>query len=126
MAESAQLIAVVDDDPAVLRALKRLLKAWSYRAETYESAHEFLRSLQDGRPDCLIVDLHMPDMTGLELQQYLMSARIDIPMIAITAHEEDGLLERCRSAGATTLLTKPLQDALLREAINRANRPRRS
>src|SRR5215475_14127845 len=108
MAECARLIAVVDDDPSVLRALKRLLSAWSYRTETYESAQAFLATLDNGRPDCLIVDLHMPDMTGLELQRHLMRSRIDIRTIVITAHDEEGIRERCRSAGAKALLKKPV------------------
>lgn len=121
MAERGRLIAVVDDDPSVLRALKRLLSAWSYRAETYESARAFLNALGDGRPDCLIVDLHMPDMTGLELQRHLVRAQIDIPIIVITAHDEEGMRERCRSAGAKALLTKPLQERTLLDAIARAS-----
>ncbi|MGH6742783.1 MAG: response regulator transcription factor [Bradyrhizobium sp.] len=121
MAEHGRLIAVVDDDPSVLRALKRLLSAWSYRAETYESARAFLDTLGDGRPDCLIVDLHMPDMTGLELQRHLTRAQIDIPIIVITAHDEEGVRERCRSAGAKALLTKPLQERTLLDAIAKAS-----
>jgi FixJ family two-component response regulator len=120
MAETSRLIAVVDDDPSVLRALKRLLSACSYRAETYESARAFLDALGGGRPDCLIVDLHMPDMTGLELQRYLTRSQIDIPTIVITAHDEEGVRERCQSAGARALLTKPLQDQTLLDAIAKA------
>jgi len=121
MAEPGRLIAVVDDDPSVLRALKRLLSAWSYRAETYDSARAFLDALGDIRPDCLIVDLHMPEMTGLELQRHLTRSQIDIPTIVITAHDEDGVRERCKSAGAATLLTKPLQDRTLLDAIAKAS-----
>ena len=121
MAECGRLIAVVDDDPSVLRALKRLLSAWSYRAETYESARAFLDALGDSRPDCLIVDLHMPDMTGLELQRHLARLQIHIPTIVITAHDEDSARERCKSAGARALLTKPLQDQTLLDAIAAAS-----
>jgi FixJ family two-component response regulator len=117
MAECVRLIAVVDDDPAVLRGLKRLLTAWSYRAETYESAREFLATLGDHRPDCLIVDLHMPDVTGLELQQLLAQSQIDIPTIFITAHDDEDVRERCKSAGAKALLAKPLHDQTLMDAI---------
>jgi FixJ family two-component response regulator len=121
MAESARLIAVVDDDPSVLRALKRLLSAWSYRAETYESAREFLAALANERPDCLILDLHMPDMTGLELQRALTRSHIEIPTIVITAHDEEGMRERCRSAGARAVLIKPLQEQFLLDAIAEAS-----
>ncbi len=121
MAECSRRIAIVDDDPSVLRALKRLLSAWSYRAETYELARAFLDALDDGRPDCLIVDLHMPDMTGLELQRHLARSQIDIPTIVITAYDEGGARERCKSAGASALLTKPLQDRTLLDAIAAAS-----
>lgn len=119
-----QFIAIIDDDPAVLKALKRLLCARSYQAETYESAKTFLASLPNSLPECLIVDLQMPDMTGLELQKHLLRSGIQIPVIIITAHDEAGTRERCKSAGAVTLLSKPLQESVLLAAIDDAtNRP---
>jgi FixJ family two-component response regulator len=120
MAKSAQMIAIVDDDPSVLRALKRLLNARSLHAETYESAHQFLASLPQGLPECLVVDLQMPEMTGLELQHHLMRSGIRIPTIVITAHDETGARERCESAGAIAFLAKPLQDTSLLAAIDAA------
>jgi FixJ family two-component response regulator len=124
MAEG-QFIAIIDDDPAVLKALKRLLCARSYQAETYDSAETFLASLPDSLPACLIVDLQMPVMTGLELQKHLRRSGIEIPVIIITAHDEAGTRERCRSAGAVTLLLKPLQESVLLAAIDDATtRPR--
>jgi FixJ family two-component response regulator len=120
-----QFIAIIDDDPAVLKALKRLLSARSYQAETYESAEAFLASLPKSLPECLIVDLQMPDMTGLELQKHLLRSGIQIPVIIITAHDEAGARERCKSAGAVTLLSKPLQESVLLAAIDDATtRPR--
>jgi FixJ family two-component response regulator len=124
MAHAGQTIAIVDDDPAVLRALKRLLHARSYRAETYESARQFLASLPEGLPECLIVDLQMPEMTGLELQKHLAQSGIAIPTIVITAHDETGARERCRSAGAIAFLLKPLHDTALIAAIDDARRSR--
>ncbi len=76
----------MDDDPAVLKALSRLLRSRSFRARTYGSGQEFLASLQTDVPECLIVDLQMPDMNGVELQQHLVSNGINIPTILITAH----------------------------------------
>jgi FixJ family two-component response regulator len=114
------MIAIVDDDPSVLKALGRLLGARSLRAKTYISAQEFLASLPDDMPDCLIVDLHMPEMTGLELQNHLARRGIRIPTIVITAHNEGGEKERCKSAGAVAFLAKPLQDTVLLAAIEQA------
>ena len=85
MVERSSWIAVVDDDPAVLRALSRLLRSHAFRARSFGS-EEFLAALPDGLPICLIVDLQMPEMNGLELQQHLVSNGIEIPTILISAH----------------------------------------
>jgi FixJ family two-component response regulator len=120
MAQASPWIAIVDDDPSVLRALARLLRARAIEAKTYTSAREFLTALPDGLPECLIVDLQMPDITGLELQRYLTRKGILIPTIVITAHNEAGARERCESAGAAAFLSKPLQDRSLLAAIDNA------
>jgi len=116
MIEFALRIAVVDDEPSVLKALKRLLQTRSFRVKTFESARRFLAALPDSLPDCLIVDLQMPEMDGVELLQRL--AGMGIPMIVITAHGEFGVRERCESAGAMAFLLKPLQDTTLFAAID--------
>jgi FixJ family two-component response regulator len=113
-------IAVVDDDAAVRKALARLLAANAFHAETFASAQNFLESLADRRPDCLVVDLQMPDMTGLELLVYLVGAGIPIPTIIMTAFNETGLRERCAAAGASAYLVKPLRDRVLIGAITDA------
>jgi FixJ family two-component response regulator len=120
MPEHSRWIAIVDDDPAVLKALARLLRTRALYARTFGSAQEFLDALPDGLPDCLIVDLQMPGMTGLELQQHLVEAGIKIPTIVITAHDLVSTREGCRAAGASAYLLKPVQDAILIEAINSA------
>jgi len=122
MAQISSWIAIVDDDPSVLKALARLLSARAFQIRTYTSAREFLSALPDGLPECLIVDLQMPDMTGLELQRHLTRNRIRIPTIVITAHNEAGARERCESAGAAAFLAKPLQDTSLLAAIDDARR----
>jgi FixJ family two-component response regulator len=124
MAKALDCIAIVDDDPSVLKALARLLGARSLNAKTYRSARQFLASLADGMPYCLILDLQMPDMTGLELQQDLSRKRIRIPTIIITAHDEAGMRERCKAAGAIAFLPKPIQDTSLFAAIDLASRGR--
>ena len=122
MAQAPPWIAIVDDDPSVLKALTRLLRTRALAARTYCSAKEFLAALPEGLPTCLIVDLQMPEMSGLELLQYLMLRDIQIPTIVITAHRESGIRERCESAGAIAFLLKPLQDTSLFAAIDGANR----
>jgi FixJ family two-component response regulator len=117
MAQAPPWIAIVDDDPSVLKGLARLLRARAFEVRTYTSARDFLTVLPDGRPECLIVDLQMPEMTGLELQRHLTRAGIQIPTIVITAHNEAGARERCESAGAAAFLSKPLQDTSLLDAI---------
>jgi len=115
-------IAIVDDDSSVLKALARLLKTRAIEARTYVSAQDFLASLGDGTPDalpeCLILDLQMPEMNGLELQRHLNRAGIRIPTILITAHTENDMRERCTAAGAECYLLKPLHDTSLLAAIN--------
>jgi len=110
-------VAIVDDDPAVLKALARLLSARSFVTRTYLSGPQFLFSLQDGVPDYLIVDLQMPEMNALELQHDLARRGIRIPTIIITAHDEIGMRERCKSAGAIAYLSKPVHDTELIMAI---------
>jgi len=120
MAETPSWIAVVDDDPSVLKALRRLLRSRAWDARTYGSGPEFLAALPDGLPKCLIVDLQMPEMSGVELQQHLARRGIRIPTIVITAHGDAGVRERCEAAGAIAFLLKPLQDISLFSAIDRA------
>ena len=84
-------VAIVDDDSAVRKALGRLLGASAIRSHAFASGREFLDSLPSGAPDCLIVDLQMPEMTGLELQAELTHSGARIPTIVITAHHDVGL-----------------------------------
>jgi FixJ family two-component response regulator len=89
-------VAIVDDDASVRKALALLLNASSFAADTYGSAAEFLQSLGTGIPECLIVDLQMSEMTGLELQHHLVCGGFNIPTIVITAHNDFGAQERCQ------------------------------
>jgi FixJ family two-component response regulator len=118
MVEASPWIAVVDDDPAVLKALSRLLRSHAFHARTYGSGQDFLAALPGGLPGCLIVDLQMPEMNGLELQQHLLRNGIKIPTILITAHSDAALREH--EGGLVASLRKPLQQEALFEAIDRA------
>ena len=101
----------------MLKALSRLLRSHAFRARTYESGQEFLAALPAGLPDCLIVDLQMPEMNGLELQQHLVGNGIKIPTILITAHADVALRDQ---AGLVASLRKPLQEKALFDAIDKA------
>jgi FixJ family two-component response regulator len=116
----AARIAIVDDDASVRKALARLLSASSFDIETYGSARDFLASLKTSKPDCLVVDLHMPELTGFDLQRQLARSGVQIPTIVITAYNEPGLRERCQSAGAAAFLLKPLDGSTLIGVINAA------
>jgi FixJ family two-component response regulator len=120
MAKFSRCVAIVDDDPSVLKAMARLLATRSFSVKTYRSALQFIASLPEGLPDLLIADLQMPEMTGLELQQDLIRKDIRIPTIIITAHDEAGMRERCKFAGAIAYLSKPVHDTLLFAAIDAA------
>lgn len=120
MTQASCWIAIVDDDPSVLGALARLLRTRGLEARTFLSAHDFLLALSDGLPECLIVDLQMPEMDGLQLQRRLTLSGVRIPTIVITAHTEVEARELCASAGAVAFLAKPLQDVSLLAAIDSA------
>lgn len=120
MAADPQWIAIVDDDPAVLKALSRLLRSRSFRVQTYQSGREFLAALPDGLPACLIVDFQMPELNGLELQQHLVSNGIQIPTILITAHGDAALHERSSEDYFVARLRKPVPEETLFSAIDRA------
>jgi FixJ family two-component response regulator len=115
-------IAIVDDDPSVLRALARLLRTRALSAKTFASAREFLTALPNGVPECLILDLQMPEMGGLELHQHLVRGGVKIPTIFITAYDSVETRRRCEAAGAAAYLLKPLQDIAFFAAIEATRR----
>ncbi len=112
------VVAIIDDEAAVRNALSRLLGACSIRTRSYASARDFLDCLHSDKPDCLIVDLQMPGMTGIELLEQLTRSGSAIPSIVITAHGDAELRNRCRAAGALAYLTKPFDGTLLLESVN--------
>jgi FixJ family two-component response regulator len=118
--ESAGRIAIVDDDASVRKALARLLSLSNYSLQTYGSAREFLDSLPSGTPQCLILDLQMPEMNGLELHAMLARIGLKIPTIVITAHTETSFREQCCAMGTAAYLLKPLDESHLLAAIRTA------
>jgi FixJ family two-component response regulator len=113
-------IAVVDDDEYLREALKGLLRSAGFGAETYASGEEFLRSGGLEETECLILDVRMPGMSGVELRRYLELAGHDIPVIFITAHGDDSTRAQALGESVVGFLTKPFSDDALLEAIGRA------
>jgi|SRR5688572_10062167 len=121
---SNENIAVLDDDPSMRKALKRLLKAHSYRVRAYELAEQFIDSLRLLVPECLILDLNMERMTGEELQHYLAVIGTRIPIIILTGHDTPEIRKRCQRSGAVAFLVKPVTADQLFSAIQTALSPR--
>ena len=120
MDSRAPLIAIVDDEVSICRALLRLLRVANYRAEGFNSPILFLESLAERVPDCVVLDLQMPVMTGVELQQQLLRLDDPPPVIIITAHDEPKTRERCLALGAIRYLRKPIEGDLLIDSIEEA------
>lgn len=116
-------IAVVDDDESVCKALKRLLGSAGYHASTFTRGAEFLRSVETRRPDCVVLDVHMPGMTGLDVLARLKDSGSEVPVIIITAYDDRETHQKALQAGAL-FLRKPFNDQALLDAIHDALGPR--
>ena len=114
------LIAVVDDDASMRGALRNLLRSVGFRAAAFASAEEFLQASQIQDTACAIVDVRMPGMSGLELQQHLATIQYPIPLIFITAHGDAEARARALRAGAVDFLDKPFREEVLLRAIQSA------
>jgi FixJ family two-component response regulator len=124
MVKTRPRVTVVDDDESVRRALQRLLRASDLDVETFASAQDFLASLpQATPPDCLVLDLQMPGMSGLDLQRQIARTGLRMPIVVITGHDEPGMQARCLAAGASAYLRKPLEAGTLLAAIEAAIDP---
>jgi len=111
-------IAIVEDDASFRRALERLLRASGFEAYTFASAEDFLQSVGPESHACLVIDLHLPGMSGFELFDHLAASPSPRPAIFITAQDQDGLRERASRIPGTVYLRKPFVGAVLLEAIN--------
>jgi len=117
MRKAQPLVAVVDDDEAVGRALNRLLRSAGLKAETFVSGSEFLKSLEDHMPDCVVLDLQMVHVDGFEVQSRLAQTGQSMPVIVITGRDTPGAYERATQGGAIAYLRKPIDDKALLDAI---------
>ena len=114
------IISIVDDDASVRDAIKSLLKSIGFRVEVFASAEDLLHAGHLHHTACLILDMRMPGMSGLELHRHLAAAQWRIPIIFITAHDEEEVRARALKAGVVDCLHKPFSEAALLEAIRSA------
>ena len=114
------MIAIVDDDAAVREALRQLVRSLGYNASTFGSAVEFLNSEQVSNTSCLITDVQMPGLSGLDLQDRLLAQGHHIPIIFLTAYPEENVRIRAMKAGAIGFLSKPCNDDHLLGCIKKA------
>jgi FixJ family two-component response regulator len=115
-------VAIVDDEEGIRKALGRLLRASGLDAESYASGQDFLDAAAVRPPDCVVLDLHMPGMSGLQVLRKLKADGQRLSIIIITAHDEAETREQCIEAGARAYLRKPLEDRVLLNAISAAMR----
>ena len=122
MSDKANLVHIIDDDRAVREALRWLFEGERLEVRTYASAEEFLSKFSNERPGCAVVDVRMPGMSGLELQEALAQRRVHLPLVFVTAHGDVALAVQAMRRGAVDFVEKPFADEYLVEAVRRALR----
>jgi FixJ family two-component response regulator len=120
MPKAAPIVFVVDDDPSVRRAIKRLIGSVGLQVEPFGSAQEFLQSTRPDVPACLVLDIRLPGINGLDFQRQLAEANIHIPIVFITGHGDIPMSVRAMKGGAVEFLTKPFRDEDLLDGIQLA------
>jgi len=114
---NAAYIAVVDDEAPVRTALRRLLRLADYEVVVFASGEEFLESLGARRPDCALLDVHMPGLTGFGVEAMMRSAAVDVPVVFITASDDPGIDATALRVGCVLLLRKPFSNDSLLAAV---------
>jgi FixJ family two-component response regulator len=117
---AAPLISIVDDDDSLRNSLNNLIRSVGFRAQGFSSAEAFLNSSELQDTACLILDVRMPGMSGLDLQRQLVAANSGIPIVFITSHGDDDARARALEAGAVAFLYKPFREEALLKAIDSA------
>jgi FixJ family two-component response regulator len=120
MAEEGPIVYIVDDDAGVREALDSLIRSVGFSVRTFASAHDFLGSKFSTAPGCLVLDVRLPGLSGLDLQRELSRAGVSIPIIFISGHGDIPMTVRAMKAGAVEFLTKPFRDQDLLDAIQQA------
>lgn len=120
MKSGNSMVYVVDDDPSVGTAIERLIRSAGHEARVFTSASDFLDSLDPDAPACLVLDVDMPTVSGLDLQEYLADKSIPLPIVFITGHGTVPMSVKAMKAGAVDFLPKPFSDADLLDAVRQA------
>ena len=120
MIEAEPIVLVVDDDPSVRRSMERLIQSSGFKVQTFRSAGEFLRRPRPDGPACLVLDVRLPGLSGLDLQRELTNSGIQLPIIFMTAHGDIPMTVRAMKGGAMEFLTKPFRTRRLLDAIRAA------
>jgi FixJ family two-component response regulator len=120
MNDARPIVFVVDDDPDVCVSMKRLIRSLGLEVQTFNSAQDFLRTKRPDAPGCLVLDVRLPDLSGLDLQHELAKANVDLPIVFVTGHADIPMSVRAMKAGAVEFLTKPFREQDLLEAIQHA------
>jgi FixJ family two-component response regulator len=120
MLASWQTVFVIDDDPSVRKALQRLIRAAGYRVEVFASASAYAEESTPAPPACLVLDIRMPGMSGLELQQAIRGTPRGFPVVFITGHGDEEIRSQALASGAVDVLNKPIDETVLLGAIERA------
>ena len=118
MGNRVRTIAIIDDNPSMLQSLSRLLSAHGFHVQTFASAESFLDDFADGEADCLLLDIHLGGISGIDLQRRLISSGTDLPVIFMTASDSDATRQEAFDAGCIAYLRKPFLAKLLIDAIN--------
>ena len=120
MATESSMVFVVDDDPLIRASIQGLLKSASLQSESFETAEQFLKRGRWDGPSCLILDVALPGMSGLDFQAQLQNAGLQIPIIFVTGHGDIPMTVKAMKLGATEFLTKPFNDQELLDAVEQA------
>jgi FixJ family two-component response regulator len=120
MGEAESIVFIIDDDPLYLASSERLVRSIGFSVQSFESARDFLGSRPPNVPSCLVLDVRMPGLSGLDLQRELAEAGVHIPIIFVTGHGDIPMSVQAMKAGAVEFLTKPFRDQALLDAIRQA------
>jgi FixJ family two-component response regulator len=120
MGEAESVVFIIDDDPLYRSSSERLVRSVGFDVQSFESARDFLSSRRPDAPSCLILDVRMPGLSGLDLQRELAEAGVHLPIIFVTGHGDIPMSVQAMKAGAVEFLTKPFRDQVLLDAIRHA------
>ena len=120
MKEAESIVFIIDDDPLYRASTERLLRSVGFSVESFQSARDFVGSRRPNVPSCLILDVRLPGLSGLDLQRELAEAGVHLPIICVTGHGDIPMSVQAMKAGAVEFLTKPFRDQILLDAIRQA------